>query len=493
MRIRLTAYSILLVMCMIFSGAAYAHDTNESVLYTSPEGIQFISYSPVWNEQKLKELYEVLLRCEHGEELALLKQVILYTEKSTGKSGSRVGSYNVESQTIKLFEVDSIPVVRTLIHEYGHHFTYYWLQKKEGLKLERLTESSSWARLRQLEGFPIRWAGSTLPYVHKWDPGEIMAEDYVLLFGVGGEPLPSQSTPIVNWLRHENEYIPSAQSIPALRQYWEELAGLSRKESIQLPVLQHWETLDGSELGSNRLVFSSAATKSDQLIQYGIQVSGFNDNDGLAVKRTVAIQAIGTGSVKVDVDMRSLQDEMPIAKGFIQIWALDPESKQLIYTPFYMNWFSFQAITKSLKAIPPPIASKGLTKSLNKEGMERWPLVHVFIEGMPLAPIKRYSDREAHVYIPLRLFNESSGELTKDSRFADEHEGRKIKIIYKQYTLQLQLDEQLATINGNQINLSQRIRRFGAEPMIAVDDLGTLFGIQAKWDESGNSLFIEPY
>ncbi|NHN28535.1 copper amine oxidase N-terminal domain-containing protein [Paenibacillus agricola] len=491
MRIRLTAYSLLLTMCIIFSGAAYAQESSESVTYTSPEGIQFISYSEVWNEPKLKELYAALLQCEHGEELSVLKKVILYSEKSIGKSGSRVGSYNVETQTIKLYEVESTPVIRTLIHEYGHHFTYYWLQKKEGTYPGQLTESSSWAKIRQLDGFPIRWSGSLLPYVHRWDPGEIMAEDYVLLFGVGVEPMPSRVPNIVNLLRHENEYIPSAESIPALRQYWEKLAGFPSKESIKLPLLQQWSATKDGEPGTNRLVFSSSATRDDQLIQYGIQVSGYNLKDGLPMNWTTAVNATGKSPVEVKLDLRSLQEQQPFVDGSIQIWALDPASKQLIYTPFYMNWFSFERISKSLRAIPPPFMSKALTETMDKEGMQSWPLLLVMMNGMPLAPMQRFEDKEKNVYVPLSLFNEITGVASKEHKILDNDEGRRIKIKYKQYTVQLQMDEQLATVNGTQIKLSQRIRRMGTEPMVAVDDLKALFGATLKWDEAGNSLSIE--
>jgi hypothetical protein len=489
MRIRLTVFSLLLAICIILSGAAYAQ-TNDPVVYTSPEGIQFQSYSELWNEQKLKELYETLLKCDHGEELLSLKQVILYPDKSTGKSGSRVGNYSVETKTIKLYEVDTTPAARTLIHEYGHHFTYYWLQKKEGLNPGQLTESSSWAKVRQLGGFPIRWSGSTLPYVHKWDPGEIMAEDYVLLFGVGGGALSNRVPNVVNLLRHENEYIPSAQSIPALRQYWEELAGFTKKDSIRLPIVQQWNALDDKQEGTNRLIFSSAATRSYQLIQYGIYVTGFNEQDGVPIHWTTSVNAIGREPVEVNLDLRSALEKQSF-NGFIQIWALDPDSNQLIYTPFYMNWFTYEPSSRSLRAIPPPFVSRGLTAMLQREGMDKWPLVHMVMNGLPLAPMKRYEDKEGNLYVPLRLFSEEAADSTKERRVVDDDGGKRLTARFKQYEVHLLLDEQQAVINGVQVRLSQRVRRMGTEPMVAVGDLKALFGVNAKWDEAGSSLLLE--
>lgn len=152
MRLSLTVCGILLAIFVIFSDQAVAQRL-EAAAYRSPEGIHFVSYSTLWNEQKLKELYESLLKCEHGEELSTLKQVILDPGPSEGKSGSRVGSYNADTQVIRLFEVDTTPVVRTLIHEYGHHFTYYWLQKRKVLLLDNLQSLQPGPRLDSLVAF----------------------------------------------------------------------------------------------------------------------------------------------------------------------------------------------------------------------------------------------------------------------------------------------------------------------------------------------------
>jgi hypothetical protein len=491
MRIGITACGILLLFCLIFTGAAYAQEAELSS-YKSPEGINFVSNSTVWNEQKLKGLYEILLRCGHGEELSRLKQVILSPEKSKGKSGSRVGNYDADTQTIRLFEVESIPVERTLIHEYGHHFTYYWLQKKEGITPNEITESSSWAQARQLTGFPIRWSGSMLPYDHKWDPGEIMAEDYVLLFGVGGETLPEKPQKVVNLLRHENEYIPQAQSMTALRRYWEELAGLTPKESIRMPIIKEVSTLLDSDERTNRLVFSSAATNDQQLVQYGIQVTGYNEQSGIPVVWSTGVTAVGKSAVEAELDLHALQGELSSFSGNIQIWALDPLNRQLVYTPFYMNWFSFDSTTRLCRAIPPSFESRGLMPLLKKEGIDKWPLMLTYINGISSVPVQRYEDRSGNLYVPIRLFNEDNGaEKTEGSR-KDPEEGRLFTIKFKKRSIQLHMDEDLASVNGTQLKLKQRISKLGGrEAMVAVADLPQLLGVAAKWDEESGSLFVE--
>ena len=49
--------------------------------YISPEEIHFVSWSKAWDEAKLRELYEELLRNRHGEELNTLERVTVYAQE----------------------------------------------------------------------------------------------------------------------------------------------------------------------------------------------------------------------------------------------------------------------------------------------------------------------------------------------------------------------------------------------------------------------------
>ncbi|MFE5319764.1 stalk domain-containing protein [Paenibacillus sp. NPDC056579] len=468
---------------LLWSSLSKAVDREPSV-YVSPEGIRFVSYSTEWKEDRLSRLYNLLTSCEHGEELNKLKQVLLYPERSIGKSGFRVGHYDAETATIRLYEVDATPVERTFIHEYGHHFTYYWLHRTEGIYPDDIKPASAWAELRQLDGFPVRWAGSPLPFIHKWDPGEIMAEDYVLLFGVGSRPMPEEPQQTVYFLRHENDYIPAVQTLPEIRRYWEKAAGLTPKQPLRQPVIRQW-SVDGDKESADalHLSFTSSATDSNQSIQYGIRIIGFSDQGGLPTTSTTGMTAVGQEEIEASLDIRSIQRELNSFYAQIQIWALDQESKQLTYTPYYMNWFSYDADTDALKPIPLPLEKQGVPRMLKHEGMDRWPIVVMFMNGMPVTAVRKYDDNGT-VYVPLRLFTEGTpGSETMD-------DANLVRFQFSNHLVQVQLNQEQAFVDGQSVRLRHAIKKIGKEPVVPVSELPTLLGAAVQLDEEGGGMFV---
>jgi len=185
----------------------YEIPQDEEILYTyqTAEGFKMISYSSKWNEEKLIELYEELLRNEHGEEIELLYQVIVYAEESRTAAGTHSNemqalsfelrfpslpkeskiSYYRDMGTIKLYNGDVFTRVEqfahTLSHEYGHHFTFHYIFKNGNV------ENTEYEKMRELSDYDIRyywWEDSDDYYEnHHWYLIEIAAEDYVQLMG----------------------------------------------------------------------------------------------------------------------------------------------------------------------------------------------------------------------------------------------------------------------------------------------------------------------
>lgn len=486
---------------LMYSINVHAEGAVAAATFISPEGIEFESYSTMWGEHKLKELYQKLLACGHGEELNDLKKVILLPEKSTGKSGSRVGHYDLNTRTIRIFEVESVPVERILVHEYGHHFTYYWLHQKEGIYPYQLTETSEWSKKRQLSGYPIRWSGSKLPYIHKWDPEEIMAEDYVLLFGVGAFPPPTDPRGAAFYLRQENDYIAMPEALPAIRRYWEEAAGLTRKERLRFPRLQAWdyitETPSENAQTDNeneltriskkfRLRFSSAAVTDNQEIHYGIHLIGFQEQGALPVKMTFGVISTGKDAVETTIDLGPMYEELRAFYTQIQLWALDTNGKQLIYTPIQDNWFEYNDVVQALRPIPFPFQRQRLNELLQKDGMPRWPLVHVFVNGRPVTAIRRYDDQNGVIYIPIKSLDETESTSTSSSSTDPS-----VKIKFHQHEVQLQNNDNQATKDGKPVTLQQKIMTVDNEPMILMNDLNELLDVTIRWDEGDSTLFVD--
>lgn len=250
---------ILAAVVMFYAvPAGNALAAGETAVYSAPDGFKVVSYSGKWADQnKLKEVYIELLRNTHGEELKLLNRINIYPgpdPEGISAAGRWYGVWSMKEgkpvlkggRYINIYDGDEFTTVksiaRTLAHEYGHHFTYYYFYKTEK-KLWDNWKSTGLAKARKLSTDPRVASGNVS---HKWLIQEIAAEDYVQFFGSptakesrdfrdirerlsDGRTSVSYSTDIYNYQPQENYEIPLASNIPGLREYWLKAAGLSYK------------------------------------------------------------------------------------------------------------------------------------------------------------------------------------------------------------------------------------------------------------------------
>lgn len=222
--------------------------------YTGPKGITVKSYSRQWDhEEKLKALYEELLANFHGEEMDYLSTINIFPDYVYGQgvgglyhssyyslTGSGERGYN-KGRTIDLAAGDQNSTVdqmaKTLAHEYGHHFTMYYLWMKEGKTFDQWKETR-WAKVRGLTGNPSVGNGE-----HMWAPEEIAAEDYVQLFGSAlarqsadfKSQFGSFDNTVFNLAPQENLELPLAAQVPRLEEYWLGLMGVPAKKLNMAP------------------------------------------------------------------------------------------------------------------------------------------------------------------------------------------------------------------------------------------------------------------
>lgn len=241
-RLRMALLLIIIIGVMGMSIPPMVEATERPVhaTYTSPEGIQFISYSKQWTSKELEALYQELLKNTHGEEFAYLGKVILDPEEWKGKQGyfqahvitDGTGMPHLESnRSIVLGHVERLTfeeVSAVLSHEYGHLFTYYWILKAEGKNPS--DADTRWAQVRGLQKaaaqYPVAWKDAMIKnYLREWDPLEILANDYVQLFGS-----PTAQTLIVQGKESvvslvENHFLPPVTTQSEVLQYWKEIVG----------------------------------------------------------------------------------------------------------------------------------------------------------------------------------------------------------------------------------------------------------------------------
>ncbi|MDA8236213.1 MAG: S-layer homology domain-containing protein [Clostridia bacterium] len=233
-----------LVTLFFLPGTALAQEPLAS--YTGPEGVTIKAFSKNWaNEDKLKRIYDELVSNTHGDELSYLGSVNFYGGYPLGEGvagmyrgyyGNRSDgrkTYN-KSSAIDLYGGDGKSAVddfaKVIAHEYGHHFTNYYLWMKEGVSFDDWRKTG-YARVR---GLLDEQRVSVQSNDHRWNIEEIAAEDYIQLFG---SPLAKKSrvfkdqygefdNGIFNLSPQENLNLPLAAQVQGLEQYWLELAGL---------------------------------------------------------------------------------------------------------------------------------------------------------------------------------------------------------------------------------------------------------------------------
>lgn len=250
-------YSFLLffVMALIFGGKAVdarvVDLTNKAQVQSSYEdfypliarykgasGVTIESYSPKWRTTaQLKALEAELLANKHGSELSLLGKIMIFPDYPAGENV--LGQYFAEYQTGKTLSLLPNRVIHlyggndfttvaqmatTLAHEYGHHFTYYYLINKEQLQPNDWLRSK-YAAARELFRYPSVHVDGSGAY--EWSLPEILAEDYVQLFG---SPL------AVKGHMQMNVHIPTPFELSSLQEYWKQRLGSSYAVQPPLPL-----------------------------------------------------------------------------------------------------------------------------------------------------------------------------------------------------------------------------------------------------------------
>jgi hypothetical protein len=313
--------------------------------YLSPERIQFVSYSKSWSQIKLKALYTELMRNLHGEELAYLGKVVLSPEQKEGEAGVANMAYSWSEDDrsdivmdkgteIVLYDADRLNTVdslsATLSHEYGHHFTHYWLIKKER-KLPS-NPNTKWVSLRGIKNYPVVFSedGSEPGYTHMWDASEIMADDYMALFGS-----PTAKQAMANSLKQddglgfhgeiENTAVPPVMSLQAVRTYWLKLSGLKDPQPLVFkePKLTGVQALpDGNGGYKYRLTYAAASSTPDvaRRLQYIVYWTEEGDDSW-----------IDYSPLKTGTTSMVISGDLPASELTLTVYAFDPKTKAFVY------------------------------------------------------------------------------------------------------------------------------------------------------------------
>jgi len=243
----------------------YDHRDDALYFFDAPEGFTIVSHSAAWNQNMLEHLYHELMQNEHGDEMNLLYEVIVYPydereeERVAATYTPGVKSISFFFQfpafpadftidfpqdigTITLYNGDTNTTVESmassLSHEYGHLYTFYYMFDTIPDESNSL-DGTEYARLREAARFNL--ITSKGPGDTYWQDRyryliEIAAEDYVQLMGspttrqvvdyldvrqiLNGADAPTSWIGARNAFPQENMMIPLANDVPGLKDYF---------------------------------------------------------------------------------------------------------------------------------------------------------------------------------------------------------------------------------------------------------------------------------
>ncbi|MBU8881108.1 S-layer homology domain-containing protein [Bacillus sp. FJAT-29790] len=247
------AGAFVFLFVFLFSGQAQAHVIDETKLkqaaasyedyytlqqkYKGESGVTFESYSYKWKSiEQLKALEQELLANKHGRELSYLGKVVIYPDYPAGKNilGQYYASYEygpnviryAADRKIELYGGNELTtpeqMATTLSHEYGHHFTYYHLIEGEKVLPDNWM-GSEYAKARGLDKHSQAHLGDG---AYIWNMAEIVAEDYVQLFGTENA---------IKTHMQMNGHIQSAFDGTGLMEYWATLLN-DHRYSVVSPI-----------------------------------------------------------------------------------------------------------------------------------------------------------------------------------------------------------------------------------------------------------------
>lgn len=306
--------------------------------YKTDLGFTINSYSENWTGNKLIEVYEEFKKNTYGKEIKYLKEINLYS--GNPKGGKEEGVYNAsykqleilgkvkilfsKNNSIDLYNLkdkDTVDdIAKTLSHEYGHHFTLYYLIQHEDKTFEQWKDTQMYQK-RKLS--PYEDVTNSYKNGHEWSVIEICAEDYVQLYGsptakkvfyfndiegrYGANTInnsTSYSYSIFNLNPQENNHVPLALETLEIKQYWEEASGIpSKVKGTGKPALA---LVRVTNLGYDKMQYKFQWSKSinqekQEALSYTLVATDLEGNEIIpikTVKRGEKLEAV-VGSIRV--------------------------------------------------------------------------------------------------------------------------------------------------------------------------------------------------
>lgn len=359
-------------------------------VYKTPLGFSIVSYSNKWTGEKLVEIYNELLNNAHGEEITYVSEIDVYPagsdldSKDTRILGTQSSKqeyfpvffdlpslvpntlkYSIKPNVsvIELFNMDkydsAAQAARTIAHEYGHHFTEYYFLKDSEDPLE-----SEYYDLRDLSdaGHDVVFDDwDTYIENHQWEIHELAAEDYVQLMGspnakqtqeymdrydllrAGEDDYdPVINDRVYNAFPQENIYLPTADEVPGLGDYYYSFIDDENSPASLEPADFKLKITKRSKNGYRYYDITWTKTSVDKNALYTLVCCNTDGAPIWPVKTVYGneepIAKVGTPSIKRDMYIYYWPDNIPKEDRIFVLYLLLPDGRIQASKPFPYNF-----------------------------------------------------------------------------------------------------------------------------------------------------------
>lgn len=359
--------------------------------YVTPLGFSIVSYSEKWTGEKLVDVYNELLKNKHGKEITAISKIVLYPGPSDyGFTDSAVAGthsqehekfsvffdvpsllpssmeYDIQTDlsVIELYNMDAYDDIAqaapTISHEYGHLYTMYYFLKNDVAAM-----ASQYYALRGFEEFDHAVFFDTVDEYyanHEWSIYEIAAEDYVQLMGSdtgkrteeyldvgdlatsysGGDYHGTYADGIVNVYPQENIYIPLADEVGGLREYYYSFIGMEDNSSALQPPDFNFNVTRKESFGYTYYEITWDKISEDPEALYTLVCYDTEGNLQSAI-RTVhgdeeAIARVGSYAVISGSQLIIYTNDVPDTSRYFRLYVMLPDGRMQSSDLFYVDF-----------------------------------------------------------------------------------------------------------------------------------------------------------
>ncbi|MFZ5641440.1 MAG: copper amine oxidase N-terminal domain-containing protein, partial [Bacillota bacterium] len=375
-------------------------------------------------------------------------------------------------------------IARTLSHEYGHHFTYYYYLKYENKTWGKWAESG-YAKARQISANKQISASGTS---HYWQIQEIAAEDYVELFGsptakksavfsdiqerlAQGSQTTAYSTHTYNVQPQENWHLPPAANLPQVREYWLKASGLKDSgNKPPAPVTLRLSDNQPVHAGHRQYVFTWTPSIDDRSAKLEYTLVRFRES---------------YGSITSVEPVRTVYDGMELTARYgaaknsqMYLWSEVPTG--VSYFVILIKDHEGLIVSSNILAVDFTDKVQPETISIDDAGRVTGILLRpwVKVDGEQLNFDVPPVNQNGRILVPLRLIFEKLGaQVTWDGR------SRTVTATKPGTVLKLRIGDKFAEVNGRWIELDVPAGIIGGRTLVPVRFVSEAMGAKVDWNE----------